>query len=220
MQKRTVMLVMVIAMLLTVSLYFVGGTYARYVDTFNGTGKVSIAKWAVALKDGEGAKDFTLNLTPEQAEGYVVDGKLAPSHTATATAEINLEGTEVAVGVIVTVNQEQLTETLEGLGLTTHSDDIQVTTKVEKGTSASESFKVEAGGDGTQGNPYVIKLPDNAAFSTNDTFKLTMSVEWSNAEDGHNTEHTAAGTNAKEIQIPVTVHVFQYIDGSQYTPTV
>ena len=50
MQKRTVISVIVVAMLLVISLYFVGGTYTRYVSEYTGTAKTQVAKWNVTLK--------------------------------------------------------------------------------------------------------------------------------------------------------------------------
>ena len=209
---------MAVAMLFAISLFFVGGTYARYVSTFDGTAKVGIAKWAVKLGEGD-SEALDLTLTPEATTGYVVDGKIAPSYSANGTAEIDLEGTEVAVGIIAEVDQTKIAAKLKELGFDTNASDIQTKVTVEKGDGAGE-FTV-GGGDGSQASPYTITLPGNAAFASGDKVKVTVKVTWSNADDEHNEEHTKVGEGAtadKQLEVPVTLHVFQYIQSESYTP--
>ncbi len=215
MKKKTVVSVMVVAMLFAVSLFFVGGTYARYADKFTGTGSVEIAKWAVKLAEGSEGKNMTLKLTPDAAPEYVVNDKIAPSYSASAKAEINLNGTEVAVGVIAEADKEQLAQKLTALGFVAHSDDIQLKLEV-KGKDGGAT--VEPGGAGTSENPYVIKLTDGAAFGEEDVIEVTIKVTWDNAEDANNEEHTSVGTKGGTLEIPVNVHVFQYIDANSYNP--
>ena len=98
MKKSTIVTVIAILMVITVCLYFISGTYARYADSRSGNATTSIAKWAVSITDGTDPldNDFTLPFTVEENQN-VVAGKIAPSTTAKATIELDLTGTEVAV---------------------------------------------------------------------------------------------------------------------------
>ncbi len=214
MKKKTVTSVMVVAMLFAVSLYFIGGTYARYVDTFTGEGTVQIAKWAVKLgADSGSGSAMTLNLKAADAEGYVVAGKIAPSYKATGDVEIELNETEVAVDVIADIDKEEIASTLNSLGFTENAADIQV-----KATATAEGadVSVEANGEGTQEKPFVIKLPNNVAFKEDAKLKVSIEVNWDNADDQHNTEHTAVGKNGGSLSIPVDLHVVQHIESDPY----
>ena len=216
MKKKTVVSVTVVAMLFAVSLYFVGGTYARYVSEFTGEGTVSIAKWAVKLGAESGSEsEMSLNLTAQNAAGFVVEGKIAPSYKATGNVEIDLNETEVAVDVIAEIDKDQIAEDLTALGMTTYATDIQVKATV---TPQGAGVSVEAGGEGTQEKPYVIKLPNDLAFGEDAKLSVAIEVTWDNAQDKHNDEHTAVGQKGGSITIPVELHVVQHIEDNLYTP--
>ena len=97
MKKRKVLAVLV-ALLLVVGAGVY--TYARYTYSRTGSGDVDVATWAVALKQGgsEVSDNFTLGLTLSN-NNYVVNGKIAPDRSATATLEVDLTGTEVATAI-------------------------------------------------------------------------------------------------------------------------
>ena len=63
MKKSTVTIVIALLIILTVCLYFISGTYARYADSRSGNATVSVAKWSVSITDGTDPlnSDFTLN---------------------------------------------------------------------------------------------------------------------------------------------------------------
>ena len=52
MKKSTIVTVIAILMVITVCLYFISGTYARYADSRSGNATTSVAKWAVSITDG------------------------------------------------------------------------------------------------------------------------------------------------------------------------
>ena len=99
MKKRKVLAVLVALLLLVGSGIY---TYARYTFSRTGSGDVDVATWAVALKQGgsEVSDDFTLGLTLSE-NSYVVNGKIAPDRSATATLVVDLTGTEVATDIQV-----------------------------------------------------------------------------------------------------------------------
>ena len=111
MNKKSVKTIMVVAMLVAVSFYFIGGTYARYTESFDGSASIDVAKWAVKLTEAEGGEETTLQQLEfqVQANENVVPGKIAPDVTAKAKAQIDLTGTEV------TSNGEAI-ESIQGQG--------------------------------------------------------------------------------------------------------
>ena len=147
MDKRTVKLVMIVAMLLVVCLYFVGGTYARYASEFSGDATVSVAKWAVKV-DGEESETLNINFKVQDNK-FVVADKIAPSVTAKAEAEVDLEGTEVAVDLIVETGDD-FDSKIEALGL--HTDEVVFGVTLADGSSLSGTS-----GTGTKEDPYKLK---------------------------------------------------------------
>ena len=199
MKKKTVGSVMVVAMLFAISLFFIGGTYARYASDFSGTASVGIAKWAVALKDG-GTESLDLDLTVAASEN-VVENKIAPGVTATGQVELNLNGTEVAVEIEAL--KGDLTEKLTSLGFVTNPDDITVDVKLEKNPKSQMNIQEN-----------VIALPNNEAFGENDTVTVKVEVKWINAEEtSHDEEHTTVGTDhsGEQLEVPITLKVQQHI---------
>ena len=199
MNKKTVMSIIAVAMLLTVSLYFIGGTYARYIDTFTGNASVTIAKWNVALTDGGEPVSSTIDLTLEpEKTSNVVSGKIAPSITASGELELNLENTEVAVDVIAGVEEAQLADIFGGADA-----EVKVTIDGEDYTG------------GLSGTGKTISLVSDSAFTESNGKKtIKISIKWVN-DDGNNSTDTAKGKAATgtPITIPVTVKVQQHIDG-------
>ena len=207
MNNKTVKTFMVVAIIFTLSLYFIGGTYARYTGDFNGNAKVDVAEWKVQIHD-KGAEETNLDLTftPTENEN-VVDGKIAPGSTSKANVQIDLTGTEVAVDLIVEVTDESLNSALQQLGL--NNKEITFESNLTLGTS-----NIQKSGSGSSSDPYVITLPENGAYTGDDTLKLELTLKWKN-EENNNTTDTEAGKKAQTsgtITIPVKMTVKQHID--------
>ncbi len=205
MKKKNIIAVMVVAMLLTVSLYFVGGTYARYATSFNGTAEAEIAKWAVALNKGGNASSFTTELKFTE-NANVVTGKIAPGVTASTEVEIKLQGTEVAVEIKADDVTEVVKNALSAIDIQDINDhDITVTASVDGGT-------LEVSGDGVSA-PMVISLPDDGAqgFGADAIVKVKLEVKWAN-NDLHNVDHTKIGEKGGTLSIPIKFTAQQHID--------
>ncbi len=199
MTKRSVKSIIAVLMILTIALYFISGTYARYTDSWEGTGTVAVAKWNVTLKSGGESveqKNLTLKFTPV-ANKYVVSGKIAPDVELEADVEIDLDGTEVAVDVKAEVNEESLKTALTNYG--TVPEDIKVTAKIDNEDATEKT----------------IELPDGgSAFGPENGKKiLKINVKWTNV-DLHSESDTKAGKAAEELdalEIPVTLTVQQHV---------
>ena len=206
MNKRTVKTMMVVSMLLVVALYFVSGTYARYSTEFTGNDSIQVAKWAVKLQGDVSGEKTSLDLTfTPKANENVVDNRIAPSVEATSKISLDLEDTEVAVDVILDLDESGLGDLVTSLGI--DPSDITFT------SAMSESNVVTAtSGDGKEGSPFYIKLPSNKAFTAeNGKVDIDLTLKWKNTE-AHNANDTAAGKQAGTLTIPVKVTVRQHID--------
>lgn len=193
-KKRTTRAIFIVIALLLV-IYLLSSTYARYSTEGKASGKVEIAKWAVAMTADDGT---TLNSTTQditftvQSNEEVVPGKIAPNVTAKAEIELDLTGTEVSVDFIPTIGDY----TPEGLP---SADKITLTSKVEGGTVGSSNY---------------IPLVGQSAFtSANGKKKVTLTLTWKN-DDLNNANDTATGQLAdgsRTLTIPVTLTVQQHI---------
>ncbi len=105
--KKNRVLGILIALLLVVGAV---GTYALYNKTFEGIkGTAEVAKWSVALKQGETDLSETKKVTFTADESETVkDNKVAPGRGATATIKLDATGTEVLVDYIVSVTGDNL----------------------------------------------------------------------------------------------------------------
>ena len=195
---------MLLLILLLIGALVVPYTFARYANLFGGNASIEIAKWAVALKQGEEAVSETFDLElSSDASDYVVKDKIAPDSTASNTIQLDLNGTEVAITLKVKVDQQKLTENLEKLKVHTEEFSTKITVTNEQGAS-----EVTDNGNGT----YTIKLPNNQAFdSTNGKYNIKVSVTWVNNEDNNSADTNAAKEDSAILTVPVNVTVEQLI---------
>lgn len=195
MTKKTVKSLIAVLMLLTVCLYFISGTYARYASELTGNASVSVAKWAVAFTDGTNAlqNNFALTFTVDENPN-VVPNKIAPATSATAKVVVDLTGTEVAVDYNAVVTQDALA-TVFGAS----ADKVKVTAKVN------------GNADTTQGT---IALVNNQAFTAdNGKVELIITLTWEN-DEAFNVSDTLVGENGGTLTLPVTVTLQQHIDAN------
>lgn len=194
MTKRTKEGIIVVLMLLTICLYFISATYARYVSDINGNAEVDVATWNVNFENVDGSaleKDFNLVFTVNENEN-VVPGKIAPSTSATATIIADLTGTEVAVDYEATITETAL-ETLFGAS----KDSVEITTSTKVGGNVDTT--------GT------IPLINKSAFTEdNGKVEITITLTWSNS-DTLNESDTEVGKNGGKLTLPVKLTLKQHI---------
>lgn len=188
MKKKRVLAVLV-ALLLVVGAGVY--TYARYTYSRTGSGEVSVAKWAVALKQGgsEVSDNFTLGLTLSN-NNYVANGKIAPNRSATATLVADLTGTEVATDIEVDLGS------VTGLptGMTISGVTANGSAMTKTGNVYSTTVNLNSGKTGVETN----------------TVTLVITATWANNE-ANNANDTTFGEAAGNISIPVTVTARQHI---------
>ena len=191
MKKRKVLAVLV-ALLLVVGAGVY--TYARYTYSKTGNGSVNVATWAVALKQGGNSvsDNYTLELTLSN-NNYVVDGKIAPNRSATATLVLDLTGTEVATDYEVYLSD------VAGL-----PDGMSITGVTADGVALNETST----GSGVYTGSVALNTEKDAIADSE--VELVITVEWENDED-NNDDDTTFGEAAGSLSIPVTVTAKQHI---------
>ena len=198
MKKNKVKYSIIALLILAIAVFMIAGTYSRYASIGQADANVQVAKWAVAITADNGNKDLTQYQTQTQDITFVVEpnanvvaGKVAPSTKATATAELDLTGTEVAVDFTATIDESQIS------GLPSY-DKLVLTTKM---------------GDTvlTSGKPQLIELENNSAFTAaNGKKTITLTLEWKN-DDENNADDTQMGVDAGTIVVPVTFEARQHL---------
>lgn len=189
MKKKKVLAVLV-ALLLVVGAGIY--TYARYTFSRTGSGDAEVAKWAVDLKQGGNSVSDNFNLTLTLADNdNVVNNKIAPSRSATATLVLDLTGTEVATDYEVDLS------TVTGLPA-----GMSITGVTADGVALTETSTGKYTGS-------VTLNAEKTAISDSEV-ELVITATWVNDEN-NNDDDTTYGTNAGNLSIPVTVTAKQHI---------
>lgn len=187
--KKVVVIALLLA--LTMCLYYVAGTYAKYTSQATANSEIGVAKWAVKLGEvdiASGATDFSSELTLEPDSSTTVKaGKIAPGTTASGSFTIDPTGTEVAVKYSVEIGE------IAYSGIAANKPNVTIT-KVMAGTT--ELTKNAAGK--YEGN---IAL-DGAAV------EIKLTATWTSTSDAAD---TVTGYEAGTLTVPVTVTVEQAV---------
>lgn len=182
MKKKNLVVLLLLLLLVGAGVY----TYSRYTSTFEGSGNLDVAKWAVTVTGADAqTKEFNLEFTPVANEN-VVSGKIAPGSSATGKIELDLTGTEVATDYTVTIGD--LTDIPEGFAVTS----------------------IKAGDTVLDENNNYTGTVTLAEIEANAKVELIITVTWENKE-ANNADDTAIGLDGNSIEIPVTVLVQQHI---------
>lgn len=193
--KKNVFLVIILALLVAL----IGGTYAKYSSTFNGTGNLNVAKWSVKV-NGNTSKSFDLTLAPEK-NGNIVENKIAPGYSASGEIEIDLTETEVAVDLSATLG--------ELTGALASKDNVKLTSEITPQESAVE-------GTGSLSDKYTIALPTGKAFTaTNGKYKIKVTATWEDKSIEKDADDTNAGETAGTSSVTVNVKLEQHIQASE-----
>lgn len=205
MRTKTVRNVIVALILISIAVFFLAGTFARYSTNGNANFTTEVAKWNVSIKDGDTvltptSQDLAFTVISDQ---YVVPNKMAPGTQATATITVNLTGTEVAVDLVPTVDLSNLPSELK------NNTKFKVTANLN-GTAVTATSTTTST---TLAPSITVPLVNDSAFTEDNGVKtLTLTLEWENS-DTNNVADTAVGTlTDRTISIPVTFVARQHID--------
>lgn len=192
--KRAFLLIIVIAILIAI----IGGTYARYSSTANGSGTVNIAKWAVEVNEQDISNATgTFNLTFTANNADTVANKIAPNGTATAYVDIDLSGTEVSVDFTCALADTASTALTSVFG-SGYASKVNVTvgTPVLQGTTSNMTLSGTTVTVGSAAMSGVVRVP--------------IELNWTHA-DANNAADTNTGVTQTSVTIPVTLTVQQHI---------
>lgn len=204
MTKNTVKTMIIVLMLLTVGLYFVSGTYARYTSTASGEGTVKVAKWAVKINDTDATQanaEFNLTFTEVNNEN-VVDGFIAPSSQLYADFKIDPSDSQVAIDYSFTLGE-----------ITASTGEVPSTVKVAKVVPVADGIEQTALSE-IEGK-YIGKIDlknQKQALTTDESVTIRVYIEWEdvNTTDA-NTKDTTVGILAPTLTMTVNAIATQSV---------
>jgi len=197
--------VIIMLMLLAICLYLISGTYARYTWKGEATGDVTIAKWQVGLGENQ-TTTADVHLTIKENTD-VVEGKIAPSSTATGNLVINPNGSETSIDYKLDIDDSAL-----------EAMDINLKVSAIK----ADGVALTANEDGVYTGTISLKNK-STALTKDDSVEITFEVTWEDdgvnydsltvGADGYGTnKDTSAGKSVTDgLTIPVTVSMQQHI---------
>lgn len=182
--KRALCLILV-ALLIIFGVFFLAGTSARYIGGDSADMNMPVAKWAVAMKNGDEplAQSFSVYFT-SKSNSHVASGKFAPSSEMQATFILDLADTDVAVDYNVTV------------------DTRIIDVKLQSGDMTLTLFDNDSPKD--MGCENCISLSDER------THTLELVLKWET--NGNSVSDVDFALNNTALSLPVSIRVRQHID--------
>lgn len=195
--KKSKIKILIILLILSVEvcLYFVAGTYSKYVSTSESDTATRIAKWAVKLGNVDlagGEKDFSSELILETTNmAKVKSGTIAPNTTIKGDFTIDPNGTEVAIKYKLLLGDIYYKNPKTGEIVTNDIPNVKVTTVTSNvGELVENTIGTYEG---------KIDLDGNAVT-------ITIEAEW---ESTDNEIDTKIGYTPLNVVLPVVVTVEQ-----------
>lgn len=176
-------------------IYGVIRIYALFHSELGANVQLKNGTWNITVNGTDITKgtdiQFAINNVTVEENEHVKPGNIAPGLTGTFKINIDPENTNVSTRYDIYLDEEKLT-----------NPNIQIKS-IKETLNGNELVK-------TDKNTYtgIIPLEKIQAGTTNE---ITVEVEWIENED-HNEEDIGLGTTwDAEYQIPITVHVCQYL---------
>jgi hypothetical protein len=196
-RSKVIILGIIIILILELSIYFVAGTFSRYVSTAESSSSVRTAKWAVMLGNVDlagGEKDFSSELTLETTNSSnVATGTIAPNTSVQGSFTINPNGTEVAMKYTISLGTIYYKNVTTGENVTENTPNIKVSNiTVSTGELTQNTDGTYSGNIDLDGQEVEITIP----------------AEWESTNDENDTLN---GYEPVTVVIPVTVTVEQNI---------
>jgi hypothetical protein len=198
-KSKITIIAVILILVLEVCLYFVAGTYSRYVSTADSSSSARTAKWAVKIGNVDlagGAKDFSQELTLDTTNSEkVATGTIAPNTKVQGTFRLDPNGSEVAIEYTISLGQIYYKKSNTSENVTENTPNIEVTNvSVSTGTLTNN-------GNGS----YTGYIALNG-----EAVDVTITAEWkSENNDEDNAKDTANGYTTLDVIIPITVTVAQ-----------
>lgn len=198
--KRLIYIVSVILLIIVGGIY-IGETYSQFKTSSSGSGDTPIAKWTVALKDGETELQNKFDVTfvsTSNNDGNVALNRLAPGTTGQATLILDLTNTEVSVDYNITVDTRVLENQIGSSNITLTMSD---------GNNQTIDF----------GKDIYVPLVNKEKFtSENGIFTFNFYLSWDNNFDSNNSDDTNLALNVDDLTLPVYMKIKQHIEDANY----
>lgn len=194
-------LILVIMCVLALLIYKIIDIYAVFHSEVEANIELKNGIWNITVNETQittGVEtQFVVDQISTTENSHVKPGTLAPGLSGSFVIAINPEDTNVSVRYDITLNQEELGNS---------------NLKIKSIQEIENNYQLIKTGE----NMYTGILPLEE-IQNGIIHKIQMEVEW--LDDGLNNENdTELGKdNTKPLQIPITVHVIQYL-GEEITP--
>lgn len=201
MKNRKKIFILIIIIILILLIYELIHIYAVFHSEIGADVKFTNGTWNIIVNGTQISKgvetEFVIDKISTTQNEHVENNKLAPGLSGSFSITINPENTDVSVIYDITLNKEKLTNS-------------KLSIETIKETQVGNTL-TQTGEDTYTG---IIPLEEVKKGTTN---KIEMTVQWIDDEN-NNENDTKLGTvyNSK-LEIPVTVHVSQYM-GETITP--
>lgn len=198
--KRLIYIVSIV-LLIIVGVNYIGETYSQFKTDGSSRGDAQIAKWMVALKDGETELENKFDVTfvsTSNNEGKVALNRLAPGTSGQATLVLDLTNTEVSVDYNITVDTRVLEKQIGSSNITL--------TMLDGNNQAIEFGKYV----------YVPLVNKEKFTDSNGIFKFNFYLTWNNDSDSNDLSDTNIALNFENLTLPVSVKIKQHIEDSNY----
>lgn len=176
-------------------IYGVIRIYALFHSELGASVQLENGTWNISVNETDITKgtdiQFEINNVTVEENEHVKPGNIAPGLTGTFKMNINPNDTNVSVRYDIHLDDEKLTNL-----------NIQIKS-IKETLNGNELVK-------TDQNTYtgIISLEKIQQGTTNE---ITVEVEWMESEDNHEEDIALGTTWEAEYQIPITVHVCQYL---------
>ena len=100
--KKKKLLVIALLLLFGVTAGYVASTYAKYASTFEGSGTITVAKWA--FEDDNTPMTIDIDLDTTYDADTLIDGKIAPGTSGSFVIELSNANTEVGVDYSISLS--------------------------------------------------------------------------------------------------------------------
>lgn len=168
------------------------GTYGLFESNVDLEANSKLAKWVVYVNsiDVVSNNTFVIDTLNIDNDDNVMDGKMAPTSTAYFDVFINCYGTEVSVRYDLTLDFSSL----DNPGLTF------------EGVEETNGKKLVKTGDNTYTGIITV-----AEISQGVIDDVRVKLTWVNDEDNNDNDYAVGSKDIRDVNIPVSVSVSQYL---------
>ena len=100
--KKKKLLVIALLLLFGVTAGYVASTYAKYASTFEGSGTITVAKWA--FEDDNDPMTIDIDLATTYDADTLIGGKIAPGTSGSFAIDLSNANTEVGVDYSISLS--------------------------------------------------------------------------------------------------------------------